>query len=118
MGLANTIKGDNNQNSNRENADHVQSYFQQGPSLAETTLSRYNENNNGDDKKKSNDVETCTHPVTGQQHPYDKTRNFLSQFPLGFLGCLKCGQLGHRNTWDYLNNRGGNFDKQLFFCEL
>ena len=78
MGLANIIEGDNNQNRNRENADHGQSYFQQGPSLAETTLSWYNENNNGDETKKSNEVETRKHPVTGQQYPYDKTRNFLS----------------------------------------
>ena len=40
MGLATTIKGDNNQNSNKENADHRQLYFQQGPSLAEPALSR------------------------------------------------------------------------------
>ena len=65
MGLANTIKGDNSHNNNRENANHGQSYFQQGPSLAKTTLSRYNENNNSDDTKKSNDVENRKHPVTG-----------------------------------------------------
>ena len=40
MGLASMIEGDNNHNNNRENADHGQSYFQQGPSLSETTLSR------------------------------------------------------------------------------
>ena len=76
MGLASMIEGDNNHNNNRENADHGQSYFQQGPSLSETTLSRYNENNNGDDTNKSNDVKTRKHPVTGQQHPYDKARIF------------------------------------------
>ena len=65
-----------------------------------------------------NDVETRKHPVIGQQHPYDKARIFLSQFLLGFLDCFNCGQLGHRNTRDCPNNRGGNFDKQMLFREL
>ena len=78
MGLVNMIKGDNNQNNNRENPDHGQSYFQQGPSLAETTMSRYNENSNDDETKKLNDVKTRKHLATGQQHPYDKSRKFLS----------------------------------------
>ena len=118
MGLAHMIKGDNNYNNNRENADHRQSYFQQGPSLVETTLSRYNKTNNGDDTNKSNDVKTRKHPIIVQQHPYDKARNFLSQFPLGFLGCFNCVQLGHSNTRDCLNNRGDKFDKQIFFHKL
>ena len=42
IGLANMIEGDNNHNNNRKNDDHRQSYFQQGPSLAENTLSWYN----------------------------------------------------------------------------
>ena len=42
----------------------------------------------------------------------------MSQFPLGFLGCFNCGQLDHSNTRDYPNNRGVNFDKQMFFREL
>ena len=52
IGLANIIKGDKNHNNNRENANYGLSYFQQGPSLEETTLSRYNENNDGNDTNK------------------------------------------------------------------
>ena len=61
---------------------------------------------NGDDTNKSNGIETRNHPVTGQQHPYDKASIFFSRFPLRFLDCFNYGQLGHRNTRDYPNARG------------
>ena len=38
-----------------------------------------------------NNVETLKHPGTGIQYPYDKERDFLSRFPVGFNGCYNCG---------------------------
>ena len=73
-----------------ENSNRGQHYYQHSPSLAETTISRYSGggNNNGDTGNSScmvsNNIETRTHPDTGLQHSYDKSRDFISQFPIGF----------------------------------
>ena len=103
---------------------HGQNYFQQVPSLAVYTLTRYNGgggNNNVAHKFTSNNtgnVETRTHPSTGLQHPYDNERNFLSRFPIGFDGCYNYEKRDHRNTRDYLKAINGQIDKQKFFQEL
>ena len=64
-------------------------YFQNSQSIAEQTLSRYHNDNSGKDVSnlRKSHIETRRHPVTGLQHPYDTSRNFLSRFPLGFRGC-------------------------------
>ena len=67
-----------------------QHYYQHSLSLAETTISRYSRggNNNEDTGNASctvpNNIETQTHPDTGLQHPYDKSRDFIIRFPIGF----------------------------------
>ena len=109
-------------NSN-ENSTRGQRYYQQSPSLAETPISRYSggSNNNGDtgnsSRTISNNIETRTHPDTGLQHPYDKSRDFISQFPIGFEGCFNCGQKDHRNTRECASAKAGNFDKQRFLLK-
>ena len=110
-----------NHGQQQHNPSHGQKNYQQGPSQAENTLQRYNgggqDNNVGNNFGNNNfhNVETRTHPGTGLQHPYDKERDFLSRFPLGFEGCYNCGQKDHRNTRDCTMAKNGNFDKTHFF---
>ena len=95
--------------------------YQQGASLAERTIGRYsqpNEYNKPNSFRSQIKVETRKHPVTGVEHPYDKDRNFLSRFPLGFKGCFNCGQNDHFSTRNCPMANAGNFDKQTFFSEM
>ena len=91
-------------------------YFQNSPSLAEQTLSKYHHDPISKEPPLSRNlhIETRIHPVTGLQHPFDKARNFLSRFPLGFRGCFNCGKTDHRNTRDCPLAQQGNFDKIRF----
>ena len=76
----------------QNNSSHGKNFYQQGPSKAENTLQRYN---GGEQVPNPHDVETRKHTGTGLQHPYDKERDFLSRFPVGFNGCYNCGQTDH-----------------------
>ena len=101
--------------------DHARgvAYFQNSASLAETTLARYNEPTNSNPTTRFNaDVETRLHPETGLQHPYNKSDDFLSRFPLGFRGCYNCGQTDHRSTKECPLAQRGIFDKKTFFSEM
>ena len=98
-------------------------YFQQGPSLAESTMQRYNGNNDSSDNQQQsnlhhNQVDTRKHSTTGLQHLYNKDRDFLSRFPLGFKGCYNCGDTTHFRTRDCPSTNSGNFDKMTFFAEI
>ena len=60
-------------------------YFQQEPSLAESTMQRYSGNNGSSNSTSFNDqVTKRKHPITGLQHPYDQECDYLSRFPFGF----------------------------------
>ena len=122
-GLALTSHGDTNLGKNN---------FQRGPSLAETTMQRETEKlNHGGTSTyggvsgsvnfspyRSTHIPTWLYPSTGLQHSYDKDRNFLSQFPLGFEGCFNCGQTDHRNTRDCALAKRGSFNKKVFYGNM
>ena len=55
-------------------------------------------------------VTSTVNSHSGLQHPYDKERDFLSRFPVGFEGCYNCGQKDHRNTRDCTKAKNGNVD--------
>ena len=106
---------------NHGNMARGQNYFSHSPSLAETTMSRYNSGtgsgtSNNDSSRPQ--VVTRTHPSTGLQHPYDKDRNYLSQFPVTFKGCFHCGDTNHSRTKDCPSAQAGTFDKTKFFSEM
>ena len=109
-------------NSN-ENSTRGQRYYQQSPSLAETPISRYSggSNNDGDTSNSSctvsNNNETRTHPDTSLQHSYDTSQDFISRFPIGFEGCVSCGQKYHRNTRECTSAKADNFDKHCFLLK-
>ena len=74
--------------------------YQQGKSPAETTMSRYNDNGNGNCNvsQNSTNMETRLCKETGVQHPYNKLRDYLSRFPLRFKGYYACGSKDHFST--------------------
>ena len=67
----------------QDNHNRGQSYWQQGPSLIESTLARYGD---GNVKSTQPTIETRTHPKTGLQHPFSKKKNYLSDYTVGFRG--------------------------------
>jgi len=102
-----------------EDTTHGELYFQQGPSLAESTMQRYNGNNGSSNSTSvNNQVATRKHPTTGLQHPYDQERDYLSRFPLGFKGCYNCGETTHFRTQDCPTANSASFDKMKFFSEM
>ena len=104
----------NTEDTNREYANG-QFYFTRGPSLAQATISRYNDGTNNN-KNNYNDskLDTRTYPNTGLQYIYAKLRNSLSRYPLGFPGWYNCGAITHRNIRDC--NQAT--DENKFFAEL
>ena len=67
-----------------------QSFFQNSPSLAETTMGKYN-----GVSTHPNSIPTKTHPKTGLQHPYNSRKDYLSEYPVTFRGCFNCGSREH-----------------------
>lgn len=96
-----------------EDTTHGELYFQQGPSLAESTMQRYNGNNGGSNSNSfNNQVATSKHPITGLQHPYDQEPDYLNHFLLGFRGCYNCVETTHFRTQDCPT---GNSDSLIYF---
>ena len=62
-------------------------HLQYGPSLAEKTISSY--------KTPNDNIPTRRHNQTGAEHPYNATTDYLSMYPLGWVGCYACGDQGH-----------------------
>ena len=98
--LATTTEGISHQ----EYSDQWQSHYQQTSFTAQSTLSRYNGNNNGDDTSKLNSFETRKHPVTDLEHQYDKDHEVFNRFPLVFLGILTVDRwiIGTLETFQWL----------------
>ena len=94
---------------------HGHSLFQQGPSLAEQTLSKYN---GGSNNLPQPNIETRIHPKTGLPHPYTPSTGYLSEYPLGFKGCFNCGKTDHWRSTHCPLRLAGIFDKTRFFKEL
>ena len=92
---------------------HGNTYFQQQPSLAESTMQKYKGSPPG-----RRPVPTKKHPETGLEHPYDMETSYLSRYPLGFRGCFACGGTDHFDTRSCPLKRNGQFNKQTFMHEL
>ena len=89
-------------------------YLQRNASLAEQTMQRYK----GGDQQRPADPPTKFNPSTGQFHPWNEERQYLSRFPLSFRGCFICGGTDHRGAKDCPVAQSGNYDKKQFFDEL
>lgn len=50
-------------------------------------------------------------PSTGQLHPWNEDRKYLSQFPINFRGCFICSETDHRGSRDCQLAKDGKFDK-------
>ena len=66
----------------------------------------------------TNNMYAQTHPKTGIQHQYDKSRDFLSRFAFRFEGYFNCGLCDHRNSRDCALANPENFDEQISFAEM
>ena len=85
-------------------------HLQYGPSLAEKTISSY--------KTPNDNIPTRRHNQTGAEHPYDATTDYLSMYPLGWVGCYACGDQGHTRSVDCPLWQAGRVNKKAFFLEL
>ena len=102
-----------------EDEAHGNLYFQQGSLLPESTIQRYNRNDDSSDSQQqinlnNNQAVTRKHPTKGLQHHYDQERSFLSRFLLGFKRCYNCGDPTHFRTQDCPSANSVNFDKMIF----
>ena len=107
---------DDNPQQEQEPRVHNQVYFQRGPSLAETTIERYK--GPAPSTESRPEVETRICRDTGLQHPYDREKDYLSKYPVGFRGCYACGKDDHRSSRECPLNQTGQFDKNVFFLEM
>ena len=100
-----------------DDADTVQpggcTNYQRNPSLAEQTLSRYKPH-----QQERPNVPTKFNPATGKNHAWNEKEQFLSAFPIGFVGCYICGSTDHKLACDCPIAQSGNYNRKLFFLEL
>ena len=98
-------------------------YLQRNTYLAEQTMQQYKGNNSGQTMQqyKGNDTQrfpeppTKFNPSTGQFHPWNEERKYLSRFPASFRGCFICGGTDHRGSQNCPIAQSGNYDKKQFF---
>ena len=95
-------------------------YYQQNSSQAEQTMQRYkpNDRNNPDDRITQPDVPTEYNLSTGQLHPWNEERKYLSKFPISFCRCFICDNTDHKGLRDCPITKDGKYDKKKFFEEL
>ena len=85
-------------------------HLQYGPSLAEITISSY--------KAPTDNIPILRHQQTGVEHPYDATTDYMSIYPLGWVGCYVCGDTGHTRLVQCPLWQSGRVNKKAFFLEL
>jgi len=64
------------------------------------------------------DIETKLCRDTGLQHPYNREKDDLSKYPMGFRGCFACGKEDHRSGHECPLSGTSQFDKKTFFLEM
>ena len=95
----------------QDNHNRGRSYWQQVPSLTESSLARYGD---GNSKPTQPTIETCTHPKTRLQHPLLKDNNYLSDYPVRLRGCFNCGKTDHWRCNECPSRKAGYFNKTRF----
>ena len=95
-------------------------YYQQNSSQAEQTIQRHkpNDRDNLDERITQPDVPTEYNLSTGQLHPWNEERKYLSKFPISFCRCFICGNTDHIGLRDCPIAKDGKYDKKKFFEEL
>ena len=68
----------------------------------------------GGNQQRHAEPPTKFNPSTGQFHPWNEERQYLSRFPLSFRGCFICGGTDHRGAKDCPVAQFGNYDKKQF----
>ena len=69
-------------------------FFQQGPSLAETTLQNY-QGKPPNEFISSRDVPSVFDPVTKLSYPFNSDLDYVSKYPVEFKWCFTCGSKAH-----------------------
>ena len=91
-------------------------YHQPNSSQAETTMNRYK--GNSSPPPNPHNLPTRIHPTTGLPHPYNpNSPDYLSRYPLGFMGCFNCGELDHRSSRE-CKKRVPKEERDLFWKDL